>query len=351
MIQPHIKEIESVSLLNYDKHVLSNGLPVYYINAGKQALVKVDVIFDAGNTLSSDPVLPAAVNALLNDGTINFTSEQIALMIDGKGAFYMPDVQKDFSQISLYLLNRFAKELLPLLIEMITESVFPQEEIDMYKRNMKQRFLVEHEKVNVQSYQAFNNALFGIDSNYAENTKAEDYDGLEKSSILEFYQKRVKKSPRYVIVSGMIDDELKGEIIKNFENIDISAKQESEKIIVFGNSASTKDWIKIPGIDNNQVSLRIGTPTITSGHKDYWGLSFLTTIVGGYFGSRLNKVIREEKGLTYGVHGHLTNLKHAGFFSIHAELNAANWEEAYEAIIDVFNDLKKNKIDNNVSAL
>lgn len=344
MIQPNIKEIESVDLLPYDKIVLSNGLPVYFINAGQQALIKIDVIFDAGNAFSMNPILPGAVNSLLNDGTEKYSSAHIAEMIDGKGAFYVPDLQKDFSQISLYLLNSFAKELLPLLTDMITHSVFPQEEVDMYKRNMKQRFLVEFEKVNVQSYQAFNNALFGNDSNYADNTKAEDFEKLQRDSIIEFYDERVKKSLNYIIVSGLIDDDVKREVISNFSTIEIDRKKGSNNLIVYGDIAEKNDWIKIPGVDNNQVSLRIGTPTVVAGHKDYWGISLLTTIVGGYFGSRLNKVLREEKGLTYGVHGHLTNLKHAGFISIHTELNASNWEEAYSAIIDVFNDVKSNSI-------
>lgn len=345
MIQPLIKEIESLDLLSYDKIVLANGLPVYFINAGKQALIKIDVLFEAGNVFSENPVLPGAVNALLNDGTVNFNSQQIAELIDGKGAFYMPDVQNDFSQVSLYLLNKFTKDLLPLLVEMINNSVFPQEEIEMYKRNMKQRFLVEYEKVNVQSYQHFNNALFGSNSIYADNTKAADYDHLQRDSIQAFYNDRVKKSPSHVIVSGMIDEKVRKEVIANFESFELKNNIASDRVLVYGDVAPKEDWIKIPGADNNQVSLRIGSPTITFGHEDYWGLSLLSTILGGYFGSRLNKVLREEKGLTYGVHGHITHLKHADYLSIHAELNAANWEEAYDSILDVFNDLKSNLID------
>jgi predicted Zn-dependent peptidase len=349
MIQPEIKEIESLNLLIFDKIILSNGLPIYFINAGKQALIKVDVLFDAGTSHSEDPVLPSAVNALLNDGTSQYNSQEIASIIDGKGAFYVPDVHKDFSQMSLYLLNRFASDLLPLFIDMISDSIFPKEELIIYKGSMKQRFLVEHEKVNVQSYQRFINALFGKDSIYAENTKAEDYDNLMQDSIRKFYNENIRNNVKSVIVSGLVDDKVKKEVISNFEKLTINGKKgkEKEKFIVYGKTASTKDWIKIPGKDNNQVSLRIGTPTIKTDHKDFFGLSLLTTIVGGYFGSRLNKVIREEKGLTYGVHGHITKLKHAAFLGIHAELNAANWEEAYDAIIEVFNDLKVNEIGTN----
>lgn len=344
MIHPEIKEIEKVDLLNHEKIILKNGLPLYLVQAGKQALVKVDVVFDAGNVRSKDPVLPGAVNALLNDGSRRFSSSDIADMIDGKGAFYVPDIQKDFSQTSMYLLSKFSGDLMALYVEMLNESTFPEEEVEMFKRNMKQRFLVEHEKVNVQSYQAFNNALFGEDSSYADLTKAENYDTLNRNEIIDFYTQKVQYKPKCIIVSGMADDASLAEICNRFEQYELEKVADNEKIIAYGDVASTKEWIKIPGNNNQQVSMRLGRPTVSNDHPDYWGLSLLSTILGGYFGSRLNKVIREEKGLTYGIHSSINKLKEASFLSIHAELNAANWEEAYSSVLDVFNDLKENPI-------
>ena len=133
MIHPEIKEIQHIDLIKHQKIELKNGLPLFVINAGKQPLVKVDVLFDAGSSHNPNPVLPAATNALLNDGSRRYTAGEIAEIIDGKGAFYVPDIQKDFSQTSLYLLSKFTKDLLPMYLEMLNESVFPEDEIAMYK--------------------------------------------------------------------------------------------------------------------------------------------------------------------------------------------------------------------------
>jgi predicted Zn-dependent peptidase len=344
MIQPEIKEIEQIELLKHHKIELRNGLPLYYINAGKQPLVKVDVLFDAGNSQAQDPVLPAAVNALLDDGCRRYNSGEIASIIDGKGAFYVPSIQKDFAQTSLYLLNKFSKDLLPLYVEMINESVFPEEEVLMYQRNMKQRFLVEHGKVNVQSHQAFVNALFGENSIYSDLSSAASYDQLNRDSILQFYENRVERMPSGIIVSGLVDDALLNDICSEFEQFEWEEPVNNNPLIVYGESAARDQWVRIQGKENQQVSMRIGRPTVNAKHPDYWGLSLLSTVLGGYFGSRLNKVIREEKGLTYGIHSHITNLAHANFLSIHAELNASNWEEAYQSVIEIFDDLKNKPI-------
>ena len=43
-------------------------------------------------------------------------------------------------------------------------------------------------------------------------------------------------------------------------------------------------------------------------------------ILGGYFGSRLMRNIREDKGFTYGIRSGISNLKHAGFWSVSTEV-------------------------------
>lgn len=340
---PIIKEIEEVALLDHQMVELRNGLKIYFVNAGTQDIVKVDVLFDGGNAYSKSPVIPGSVNALMNDGSSKHTSSQIADTIDGLGAFYVPDVQNDYSQTSLYFLSKFSSQLLPLYSEMLNDSIFPEEEIEMYKRNMKQRFVVEHKKVNVQSSQAFSNTLFGRDSIYSDTTTPESFDSLERNAILDFYNNNIKNKPKCVIVSGKFGEKIMQEIIEQFEKFDLGSINNGESL-KFQTPEINPDWVKISGEQNNQVSLRIGRMAVSQGHSDYWGFSLLNTILGGYFGSRLNKVLREEKGLTYGVHSHLAKLRYANYFGIHAELNADSWEEAYSSIVDVFSELKKDVI-------
>ena len=54
-----------------------------------------------------------------------------------------------------------------------------------------------------------------------------------------------------------------------------------------------------------QSSVRIGCTTISANHVDYMGLNVVSTLLGGYFGSRLMSTIREKKGYTYGIYSYL----------------------------------------------
>jgi len=70
-----------------------------------------------------------------------------------------------------------------------------------------------------------------------------------------------------------------------------------------------------------QSAIRIGAPSINKRHEDYQGLKVLNVILGGYFGSRLMKNIREEKGYTYGINSSVVSLNLTGLISISTEVS------------------------------
>jgi predicted Zn-dependent peptidase len=81
-----------------------------------------------------------------------------------------------------------------------------------------------------------------------------------------------------------------------------------------------------------QTAFRIGSSTINKRHPDYPGLKFLNVILGGYFGSRLMKNIREDKGFTYGIHSSVSSLDLSGFKVISTEVGKNNSEKAFAEI-------------------
>ena len=67
-------------------------------------------------------------------------------------------------------------------------------------------------------------------------------------------------------------------------------------------------------------------------HPDYFPLRMATEIFGGYFGSRLMKNVREEKGLTYGISASMSMLRETGCLIIGADVNLELFEQAITEI-------------------
>ena len=91
-----------------------------------------------------------------------------------------------------------------------------------------------------------------------------------------------------------------------------------------------------------QSAIRLGKIIINKTHPDYHKLNVVNTILGGYFGSRLMKTIREKKGYTYGISSVLVSLKHAGYFVILSEVGT---NVAKNTIADVITEIKKLRLE------
>lgn len=80
------------------------------------------------------------------------------------------------------------------------------------------------------------------------------------------------------------------------------------------------------------------------GQKDYAEAIFVTHILGGYFGSRLMKNIREEKGLTYGIYAAIHPLQKDSYFVIGADVNKENLNLTMDEIRKELKILRTEKI-------
>lgn len=73
-------------------------------------------------------------------------------------------------------------------------------------------------------------------------------------------------------------------------------------------------------MDATQATVKVGGFAINRSHADYPKLKIVNTLLGGYFGSRLMQVIREQKGLTYGIGSSIVSLEHSGYWTVQGDV-------------------------------
>ncbi|NJN43094.1 MAG: insulinase family protein [Flammeovirgaceae bacterium] len=92
-------------------------------------------------------------------------------------------------------------------------------------------------------------------------------------------------------------------------------------------------------MNSTQATIRLGRKSILRNNEDYYNLIFLNHMLGGYFGSRLMKNIREEKGLTYGIYSSLNAFKNDSIFLIGADVNKDKIDLVLSEIKKELNDI------------
>jgi zinc protease len=328
-LAPAFGQVENIDLIKAKAHVLGNGLKIFSIEGGGQDLVRIEFIFENVGYNRAKPLQTYTTNTMLNDGTSELSSSEIADKIDYYGAFLQTDYSNDQSSVTLYSLNKHLASTLPIVKAIVSDSIFPQIELDTFIRNQKQKLSVNLEKNDFLSRKIFNNVLFG-NTIYGYDTRAEDYDKLTRLQLTEYFKSAYQPKNCTVIISGKITDQ-------TYKLVDqLFGKDWQDDASAAANNFDVK-----PGAGNEhyiekgdalQSAIRLGKVAINRAHADFPGMQVLNTILGGYFGSRLMANIREDKGYTYGIGSALVSMKNAGYFFIASEVGADVCGSALEEI-------------------
>ncbi|OCX53942.1 peptidase M16 [Mucilaginibacter sp. PPCGB 2223] len=336
-ITPEFKAIEHIKLIAPGHIRLENDCNFYWFNSGEQELVRIEWIFNNLRFNPEKPLLNIAVNTMLNDGTNNLTAAQIADAIDYYGAFLQVDYGFDHSQVTLYCLNKHLKHTLPVVKEVLTESVFPEKELATFIRNQQQKLQVSLQKNDFVARRTFNKALFG-GTMYGISPEVEDYAQIQRDDMLAYFKQMYQPNNCTLIAAGKIDDDILKEITdcfgKNWTGNNVPDITQPG----FKTSEQLFNYIEKPGA--LQSAIRLGTMLINRTHPDFPALQVVNTILGGYFGSRLMANIREDKGYTYGIGSGMASMKATGSIFIATEVGADVTRQALAEIEKEINILK-----------
>lgn len=336
--QPEIKSIGKIDMMRPQEYKLDNGIRCFAFNASTQDVVKIQFTFYAGGWHQNDALTAFSTNKMLIEGTRKYTAEEIALSIDYYGACIEQQAEKDMAYISLYTLNKYLKNTIPILEEIIKQPTFPDNELSVFLRNQKQNFLVNAEKVNFIARTKFNEYLFGVTHPYGKNVAAKDFDQLSNNKLKKFYSQYYHASNCFIVISGSVTPQTIKTINNYFGGDDWKQTMKKEKINTPIISTSKRHQHIIVKEKAIQSSIRIGKILFNKTHEDFHGLLVLNTLLGGYFGSRLMTNIREDKGYTYGINSAIVSLHHSGYFFIATEVGV---DVCTKAIEEIFREIKK----------
>jgi predicted Zn-dependent peptidase len=337
-IAPDFRAIENVNLIKPQHITLSNGANLFCFNYGDQELVRVEWIFGNLTFNPAKPLLNVAVNSMLTEGTTKRTSAEIADQVDFYGAFLQVDYGYDNSQVTLFSLTKHLKNTLPVIKDILTDSIFPEGELETFIRNQQQKLQVSLRKNDVVARRAFNKAVFG-DNIYGFGADLDDYNTLKRDDMLAHFKQMYQPSNCTIIISGKLTDETLTLLQETFGS-DWQNAAEPAQTEQFDIEPASERFYLIEKPEALQSAIRMGLPLINRNHPDFPGLQVLNTIFGGYFGSRLMANIREDKGYTYGIGSGMTSLKKSGSLFLASEVGADVCRDAVKEIEKEINLLK-----------
>ncbi|MFA6086626.1 M16 family metallopeptidase [Mucilaginibacter sp.] len=340
---PEFNGVDNINLIRPLQTRLTNGCNVFTFDSGDQDLVRIEWVFGNLRFNPKKPLLNVAVNTMLTDGTSKLNAAQIADKIDFYGAFLQVDYSYDNSQITLYTLTKHLKTTLDVIKDIVTDSIFPEKELETFVRNQQQKLQVSMQKNDFVARRIFNKALYG-ETIYGLGAEPEDFKSLTREDLLAHFKQMYQPSNCTIIIAGKADPEILEAVNQAFEGAwgDVTLPADISQPDL---EPSAERFFYSEKADALQSAIRIGTPFVNRIHPDFPALQVLNTVLGGYFGSRLMANIREDKGYTYGIGSGMTSFKQTGAFFIASEVGADVCKSAVEEIEKEINLLKENLID------
>jgi predicted Zn-dependent peptidase len=290
----------------YKQFALDNGIPVYSIDAGAQEVIQIEIVFFAGNWYEEQKGAAAATNFMLKNGTASRTALQINEAFEYYGAYCNRSCYNETAVLNLHTLTKHLDHLLPVMTEMLTESVFPEQELDIYKQNSKQRLTVNLQKAEFVAGRLIDSYLYGEAHPYGKYTNPEDMDAVTTDSLKAFYKKYYLQGKAAIFVSGSLPADIEQKLNEAFGKLNLSAPDYKNPFIAAAPVQQKKFRIQNDA-EAVQGAIRIASPFPNRHHPDFKKIMLLNNIFGGFFGSRLMANIREDKGYTYGIYSYLQN--------------------------------------------
>ena len=327
--------------LNFDvkKHILDNGLEVLTIKKETQISsinvgIKVGALYENIN----EKGISHFIEHMLFKGTKNRTFQRLNDELEALGGEY--NAYTDYSS-TVYSVNCLEEELgnaINLLADMVTNSIFPQEEIKKERGVILAEIRASKDSVEDYSFKRTNEVAFnksglrydvaGIDENIKK---------FQRKELIDFYNKYyIPSNALITMVSSLSHDEAIKEIINSFsewtgENrIEFNITDEKNKFV---KEVSTKE--------NIELSTIIYLFTFYELEKKYeLPLRILNHRLGESSNSLLFREVRENKGLAYDIYSHLDMTHNVKTLYIYTAVNEEDIDEASKAIEEILEGIK-----------
>ena len=332
--------------LNFDikKHLLPNGLEILTIKKDTQISsinigIKVGALYEKVN----EKGISHFIEHMLFKGTNKRTFQALNDELEALGGEY--NAYTDFTS-TVYSISCLEEELIngiEILSDMVTSSVFLQEEIEKERGVILAEIRTSKDSVEDLSFKRANEVAF------KKGPLRYDVAGVEKNvkkfnhkDLYTFYKKHyIANNSVITMVSSFEHEEALKMIQEHFgewKSGDItSLKVKDEK------NVKTKEITVKENIELNTI---IYLYTFYELDKEYeLPLRILNHRLGESSNSLLFREIRENRGLAYDIYSHLDVTKHVKTLYIYTAVDEEDIDSAMEAIDETLLGIKEGKIE------
>lgn len=324
---------------------LENGLKVVIFENKRLPLVNFKLAFFSGDAHeSSDNIgLTSALASMLNEGTQNYSSKDLAEEIERLGAGISASSSADYTIVSASGLSLYTNEIFRLMAELVLLPTFPQNELDLYKQNTIEGLKFQRSQADFLASEQIARILYDEHPYAIVSPKPSDIEKVTKAKLQEFHKEKFIPNNAILMIVGDVDrDEIltgiknhfgtwqKGNV-ENLENLKTPERQNKTLTIVDRSGSA-------------QSNIVLGNLAIERTNPDYFPVLLMNQVLGAGASSRIFMNLREEKGYTYGAYSRFDTRNLSGEFEATAEVRTAVTGDSLKEFFYELNRIRDEKV-------
>jgi len=329
----------------FERHVLDSGMTVVTAHVPGRPLLLSQLIIrgDAGGGASGEPPALGGVTVLtaraLLEGTAKRDATELVEASERLGSELSADAGWDSFVVSVEVPRARLVPALELLAEAALEPSFPEREVDRLREERINDLRQARADPRRRAERVFPEAIFADGSAYRRPLAGieDSVPLLDREAVVERHRSLIHPRGATLVVAGdlsgidavnRVADAFAGftgnGTAGSHAGTNAIAKQGGPRVVL----------VDRPG--SPQSEIRIGHIGLPRHIPDFHAVSVLNTLLGGLFNSRLNLLLREQKGYTYGVHSSFDLRRGAGPFAVRCAVQS---EVTVPAVQDILSEL------------
>ena len=329
----------------YRLETLANGMKVVVVIHNEQPAVSLRMIVKAGTAQdpAGRPGLAAMLASLLDQGTTSRKAQEVADAIDSVGGSLETGVGRDLTFTDVRVMKDSFGLAVTLLADVIRSPAFAPEEIERQRQQILSGLAVSEQDPEYVANVAFDRLVYGFHPyGCPGNGTPDSVASITRDDLAAYHRRYFAPNNSLLAVVGDITlEEALAAVDRGFGDW---APREIPAESVADPPSPTRRVIVLDKPDAVQTEIRVGQLGIARKHADYAALDLAIRILGGEGANRLHRILRTERGLTYGASAEMETLRRAGQVVVKTNTRSAATGEVLRLIADEFSRLRRERV-------
>ena len=323
---------------------LPNGMEVAVVTKTGTPLVTLSVLARAG-AIGDDAGLPGLTSfmaALMDEGTTNRSSQEIAAAFEHIGSRLSVEARKEVTLLTAETLNRHWRHALGLAADVARNANFPDHELDRVRRERLTDLRRARDDAGFVADSNYGALIFGPESPYAHSSLGNEatVSAARRDDLIARYGQALRPDRLCLLVAGDVNLE---EAMRAAEEYfgDWSSRADGivDVDVPAGTTGGGPQLFLIDKPAAAQSVIRAGMPLVQRDHPDHMSLSVLNYAFGGQFSARLNQNLRQDKGYSYGYNSGISWYNAPSLLSAGGSVQTEVTREAVVETLREFEDI------------